>query len=604
MRSPALAPQSSSNGPGGLAVATDDPETLRLAHPVYEEVIGDSVPSSRRPELLRRYLRHVGGRGAGAAHEELRMAVLRLDAGMAVEPSILVHGARLAREANDFVVARRLGLAALENGAGDAIADVVGAACYELAEYDRAAHVVAGALARESDEFRRVELALILRDVYFWGHNDAERTLSLLQETAASLTIGPLIDAMRAAEATTLAFARRHVDAMRLIEGLEDPVRPVESIASVGHVVALALAGRTADAVSRSSRELHDQGVAGAGDEPLHPSTHYIGRSFALTTAGRLTDAVETAARAHIMATAIRMPLNVAWSSLNAASAELLRGRLEAARRWALEAYALAESQSLLVCRRLALTAVLCVAAQLDERDVVAPLFERLEELPPDVGFLGELTAVGRGWALHSLGRRAEAKAALDAGVLESAVLDLPGSEAHVLHETVRLGWSIALDRFDELEQRSDSRLLAARAAYVRGIARHQAELLRVAEESFLACDAWLFAAESAVAAARCHSADGDERGATAARVRASDHLGRSGPARTPALVEFEGDPQPLSTREREIALLAADGRTSKEIGAELFLSPRTVENHLQRAYTKLGVGSRAELVALLRRAE
>ncbi|MFD7075798.1 ATP-binding protein [Nocardioides sp. NPDC059952] len=51
-----------------------------------------------------------------------------------------------------------------------------------------------------------------------------------------------------------------------------------------------------------------------------------------------------------------------------------------------------------------------------------------------------------------------------------------------------------------------------------------------------------------------------------------------------------------LSDREREIALLAAAGRTNREIAAELFLSPRTVETHMSHALRKLGLRSREEL--------
>jgi DNA-binding CsgD family transcriptional regulator len=48
------------------------------------------------------------------------------------------------------------------------------------------------------------------------------------------------------------------------------------------------------------------------------------------------------------------------------------------------------------------------------------------------------------------------------------------------------------------------------------------------------------------------------------------------------------------------VARLAANGLPSKEIAARLFLSLRTVNNHLQRAYTKLGVTSRADLARAL----
>jgi DNA-binding CsgD family transcriptional regulator len=56
-----------------------------------------------------------------------------------------------------------------------------------------------------------------------------------------------------------------------------------------------------------------------------------------------------------------------------------------------------------------------------------------------------------------------------------------------------------------------------------------------------------------------------------------------------------------LTPREREVAMLAAAGISSREIAARLDLSVRTVDNYLGRAYAKLDVASRTELAALLR---
>jgi len=51
-----------------------------------------------------------------------------------------------------------------------------------------------------------------------------------------------------------------------------------------------------------------------------------------------------------------------------------------------------------------------------------------------------------------------------------------------------------------------------------------------------------------------------------------------------------------LTAQEEQNALLDRGGLSIPEIGARLFLSPRTIEWHLRNVFTKLGIGSRREL--------
>jgi ATP/maltotriose-dependent transcriptional regulator MalT len=71
------------------------------------------------------------------------------------------------------------------------------------------------------------------------------------------------------------------------------------------------------------------------------------------------------------------------------------------------------------------------------------------------------------------------------------------------------------------------------------------------------------------------------------------------GPAR--AAEQRDAAPvEELTPHELQVALLVAEGRTNREVGAALFLSAKTIEHHLSAIYRKLGLRSRTQLAALL----
>jgi DNA-binding CsgD family transcriptional regulator len=69
-------------------------------------------------------------------------------------------------------------------------------------------------------------------------------------------------------------------------------------------------------------------------------------------------------------------------------------------------------------------------------------------------------------------------------------------------------------------------------------------------------------------------------------------------PARRPVAAPSGGGPSPLAKRETQVARLVADGLTNKQIGARLFISERTVENHVRNIMNKLGFTARTQIAA------
>jgi DNA-binding NarL/FixJ family response regulator len=73
-----------------------------------------------------------------------------------------------------------------------------------------------------------------------------------------------------------------------------------------------------------------------------------------------------------------------------------------------------------------------------------------------------------------------------------------------------------------------------------------------------------------------------------AAELRASGETARK---RDPSTLDD------LTPQELQIAGLVAEGLTNREIASQLYLSPRTIDYHLRKVFSKLGIASRTELV-------
>jgi len=169
-----------------------------------------------------------------------------------------------------------------------------------------------------------------------------------------------------------------------------------------------------------------------------------------------------------------------------------------------------------------------------------------------------------------------------------------------LLHDLVRLGDPVtAVSRLESLARRVDGTFATTCFAHAVAVVNADAAALVEAADQFEAMDALLVAAELAATAADVYRRKGRDSSARAAAARAAVLLERCEDAKPPTLADRPHEVD-LTRREREVAALAAAGLTTREIADRLVVSMRTIDNHLQHIYRKLGVSGRHELARLV----
>jgi DNA-binding CsgD family transcriptional regulator len=213
-----------------------------------------------------------------------------------------------------------------------------------------------------------------------------------------------------------------------------------------------------------------------------------------------------------------------------------------------------------------------------------------------------DLIERSKAWVSACTGNLPRAREILKAAADHAATAKLRIAEARLLHDIARLGEpGLAAPRLGELAGQVEGDWVPALAQHAAALVNSDPAAIEESGRAFEALHADLLAAEAYTEAAAGYRAAGQARPASAAARRAAELIAACGDVATPALAAGHGAEQ-LTKREREIAGLAADGVPSREIADQLFLSIRTVDNHLQNAYSKLGVTSREDLARVLAR--
>jgi DNA-binding NarL/FixJ family response regulator len=172
--------------------------------------------------------------------------------------------------------------------------------------------------------------------------------------------------------------------------------------------------------------------------------------------------------------------------------------------------------------------------------------------------------------------------------------------EALALHDLARLGDAArANDRLRALTEQLDGPLHREYEMHTAALAAKDGHALDRAAERFEEIGAQLLAAEVYAEACAAHRDHGRNASSARSATKANQLADLCEGAATPAL-PAAGQVAMLTPREREVASLAANGLTNREIAEQLVVSARTVEHHLEHAYQKLGVNDRGELTTLL----
>ena len=416
--------------------------------------------------------------------------------------------------------------------------------------YDRASWVAEqmASLAGRSDETARF-LADLACGRLAWWRGDPEHGMQLISQAVSRLEADPMLASSPERQS---AICDAWCDA-----GDFDRARPysdraidlARSTGALGHLpTALGRAafldkemGRWTRTLAHASQALD---LARATDQPLLACEMLVYMAEVEAAQGREKDCLQHALEADQMAD----ELGVRWPQLLARRSQALLefslGRLE-------EAITHYDQLRRLAARWGIIHPYYSPIPDLIEAHAQAGALDRAREL------LAEYVAQVPG----NQNPPPAARAARCRGIVAAADFDHHFQEAIALHE-----------RGDVVFQHARTRLAYGerlRRAQRRRDARVQ---LRVAAEIFDRLDARPWA------------------------KRARAELRASGESMTNS---GDGSEQ-LTPQELQIALLVSTGRTNAEIGRAVFLSTRTVEFHLSRAYRKLGVASRTELTRLL----
>jgi DNA-binding CsgD family transcriptional regulator len=492
---------------------------------------------------------------------------------------LLSEAAHAAYRTGDFVLARRLAEAAHKSEAVEGSL-LLGQILHETGEHLAAEEINAAFAPGEFGE-DLVERATVQRAVnLFFGLGRGDDALRTLADAPGALRYNRawfLLNMGRLDEAQAIAGREGDGASFRVTSAW-----------------IAALAGRPAEALDLLGEDAPGDISPVPGRFRDFPD---LPRSLALLELGRLHDALELARRGHEASIDQHPDFIRCWWLFLLGRISTDMGRLRSAASYFQQGAVLQEGLHQPGLMSWYLGGWAYALAQSGDASDVDHLLARSEGIGDrDERLFTHVATAAHAWRR---GRQGGSASAIDSLIAAGDAEAGNGSHAaarRLWFDAIRLGgFGVVADRLDDTSTRLD----VARRGVALGRRSGDPEMV---EESATLLDqsgASLWAAEAWTAASSLWARRGEGRRETAA-VRAADAARISCEDPDTAGLVVERGVVPLTDREREVVNLAARGVPSKEIADALFISVRTVNNQIQRAYVKLGVSSRSDAALAL----
>jgi DNA-binding CsgD family transcriptional regulator len=616
----------------------DEDITAHLAHPVYGVVLRGELEPVRVHVLRRRLLDAMEARGSRSPLDTVRAATLGLDQGTDVDSHQLVLAARYAQEGFPRALAERLTTgsgpidrvtAAVASGEPPTrpsdddltVAERLARAAWEATETPAAgraltAILVADGRAAEAEKViialdslartpaDHAEVALARAALLFWVIGRPESAVAVLRAAEPGVDDPDLLRELQRLRAGIALNVGRIEDAVGVALDLvatAEPDSPGAAMAAATAAAGLALAGKAGEAVAMSDRYI-PVAQAHVAEVPEALGQLLFGRIFAVRVLGRFDEAEWFSYACYQAAADFGALGAMAIFTGTLGQVALDRGRALTAAHRLREAEMLLRERDQFGYRPLVLAYLAVALAYAGDATGAEETVQRAQGIEALPRFFDCELSLAGAWAAAAAGHLDRAVAGAGAAAEHARASGIRSFEAFALHAAVRFGAPQAV--IEPLEQAAaliGSPLVDAFAGHARAAASADGPGLEAVVDRFEGLGTQLLAAEAAAQAAAVYDRQGDSSAAFRAMTRSRSLAAGCEDARTPALRLGMRAPW-LTAREHEVATLAADGLTSKAIAERLVVSPRTVESHLYRIFSKLGVSDRTQLAEVLGR--